>query len=81
MSLVHITHYTDEADSGGTGAACGGVSDNIEMVSADRCRQRPASNLTGGSRSGRRPSVLAANALALMALRDISFTVHEGEGV
>jgi energy-coupling factor transport system ATP-binding protein len=88
MSLVHITHYNDEADAADrtvdlTGS--GGTADNTDMVeSADA----PAATVTPGTNTA---PVLelkdvsheygSGTPWAATALRDITFTVHEGDGV
>jgi energy-coupling factor transporter ATP-binding protein EcfA2 len=89
MSLVHITHYNDEADAADrtvdlTGN--GGAADNTDMVET-------AAAPTATVATGHHPDapVLELNGVgheygsgtpwATTALRDITFTVHEGEGV
>lgn len=88
MSLVHITHYNDEADAADrtvdlTGN--GGSADNTDMVeSADA----PVATVEPGTDA---PPVLdlvdvsheygSGTPWAATALRDISFTVHEGDGL
>ena len=89
MSLVHITHYNDEADSAErtidlTGS--GGVSDNTEMVETT---EAPAAK--GPLKPRRDAPVLelidvnheygSGTPWATEALRDINFAVHEGDGV
>ncbi|HEX2285109.1 MAG TPA: DUF2232 domain-containing protein [Mycobacterium sp.] len=88
MSLVHITHYNNEADAAdrafnltGNGAA-----DNTEMVET---AVAPAA--TVATRHHPDQPVLELNGVsheygsgtpwATTALRDISFTVHEGDGL
>jgi energy-coupling factor transport system ATP-binding protein len=89
MSLMHITHYNNEADAAdrtinltGNGAAA----DNTEMVEITAA---PAATLPVGHHIGDR--VLELNNVgheygsgtpwATTALRDINFVVHEGDGV
>nr|CRL70703.1 ABC transporter-like protein [Mycolicibacterium komanii] len=88
MSLVHITHYNDEADAADrtvdlTGN--GGAADNTDMVeSADA----PVATVEPGTDA---PPVLelvdvsheygSGTPWAATALRDITFTVHEGDGL
>ena len=89
MSLVHITHYNDEADSAErtidlTGS--GGASDNTEMVETT---DAPAAK--GPLKPRRDAPVLelidvnheygSGTPWATEALRDINFAVHEGDGV
>jgi energy-coupling factor transporter ATP-binding protein EcfA2 len=89
MSLVHITHYNDEADSADrtinlTGN--GGSADNTDMVDSAAA---PAATIATGHRDG--PPVLelagvgheyaSGTPWATTALRDINFVVHEGDGV
>ena len=89
MSLVHITHYNSEADAADrvinlTGN--GGAADNTEMVDAGSA---PAA--TGQAARHSDAAVLELNGVgheyasgtpwAKTALRDINFTVHEGDGV
>jgi energy-coupling factor transport system ATP-binding protein len=89
MSLVHITHYNDEADAADrtvnlTGA--GGAADNTDMVetasapdatdaTADQGGE-PVLELVGVSHE-----YASGTPWAKSALQDISFTVHEGDGV
>jgi energy-coupling factor transporter ATP-binding protein EcfA2 len=89
MSLVHITHYNNEADAADravnlTGA--GAAADNTHMVETAAA---PAATIASGHHPG--DPVLELNGVgheyssgtpwAATALRDISFTVHEGDGV
>jgi energy-coupling factor transporter ATP-binding protein EcfA2 len=88
MSLVHITHYNDEADAAdrvinltGNGAA-----DNTEMVET---ADAPAATVTAAHQSD--TPVLELNGVgheyasgtpwATTALRDITFAVNEGDGL
>jgi energy-coupling factor transport system ATP-binding protein len=89
MSLVHITHYNDEADSADrtlnlTGN--GGSADNTELVETAAA---PAPTVVSGHRAG--APVLELSGVghqygigtpwAATALRDITFVVHEGDGL
>jgi energy-coupling factor transport system ATP-binding protein len=89
MSLVHITHYNDEADAADrtvdlTGN--GGAADNTDMVET---ADAPTATVASGHASD--TPVLEVNDVsheygsgtpwATTALRDIEFTVHEGDGV
>ncbi|MGV0800200.1 ABC transporter ATP-binding protein, partial [Mycolicibacterium elephantis] len=88
MSLVHITHYNTEADNAdrtidltGNGAA-----DNTEMVETTAA---PAATVLPGHHSETPVLELidvgheygSGTPWATTALRDINFTVHEGDGV
>lgn len=89
MALVHITHYNDEADSADrvvnlTGN--GGAADNTDMVESAPV---PAGT-TPASRHGGEPVLELVDVgheygsgtpWAKTALQDISFTLHEGDGV
>jgi energy-coupling factor transport system ATP-binding protein len=89
MSLVHITHYNNEADAADrtvnlTGN--GGAADNTDMVETGSA---PAPTVSTSHRSD--AAVLELSAVgheyasgtpwATTALRDINFAVHEGDGV
>jgi energy-coupling factor transporter ATP-binding protein EcfA2 len=89
MSLVHITHYNDEADAADrvvnlTGN--GGAADNTEMVETAAA---PTATLHVAHHSD--APVLELNGVgheyasrtpwATTALRDITFAVHDGDGV
>jgi energy-coupling factor transport system ATP-binding protein len=89
MSLVHITHYNDEADAADrtinlTGN--GGAADNTDMVET---AATPATTVAMGHHTD--AAVLELNGVgheygsgtpwATTALRDITFTVHEGDGL
>jgi energy-coupling factor transport system ATP-binding protein len=89
MSLVHITHYNDEADVADrtvnlTGN--GGAADNTEMVET---ASAPAATVTGGHPSEKVLLELkgvdheygSGTPWAATALRDITFTVNEGDGL
>ena len=88
MSLVHITHYNDEAESAdriidlaGTGSA-----DNVEMVST---APAPAATTAQPRRAGSPLLELSGVGLeyglgtpwASTALRDVDLVVNEGDGV
>ncbi|OMB76813.1 ABC transporter ATP-binding protein [Mycolicibacterium conceptionense] len=88
MSLVHITHYNDEADSADRTVALrgnGGTADNTDMV------QTSAVPVAATSGTGHGAPVLELTGVgheyasgtpwAKTALRDITFTVNEGDGV
>lgn len=88
MSLVHITHYNDEADAADrtvdlTGN--GGAVDNTDMVeSADA----PTATVTPGADTTPVLELIdvsheygSGTPWAATALHDITFTVHEGDGV
>jgi energy-coupling factor transport system ATP-binding protein len=89
MSLVHITHYNNEADAADRAinlTGNGGAADNTEMVETGAA---PAATVPRGHHSD--ATVLELNAVgheyasgtpwATTALRDINFTVHEGDGL
>ncbi|MDH6194873.1 energy-coupling factor transporter ATP-binding protein EcfA2 [Mycobacterium frederiksbergense] len=88
MSLVHITHYNDEADSADRTVALsgnGGTADNTDMVqtsavpvavTAAAQTGAPVLELTGVGHQ-----YANGTPWAKTALRDITFTVHEGDGV
>ncbi|UNB54989.1 DUF2232 domain-containing protein [Mycolicibacterium sp. YH-1] len=87
MSLVHITHYNDEADSAERSVNLvgnGGTADNVEMVptapapvaSATHHAGRPLLELRGVSHE-----YGSGTPWASTALRDIDFVVHEGDGL
>jgi energy-coupling factor transport system ATP-binding protein len=89
MSLVHITHYNDEADSADRAidlTASRGAADNTQMVETT---QAPAAR--GPLDTRREAPVLelidvnheygSGTPWATAALRDINFTVAEGDGV
>lgn len=88
MSLVHITHYNDEADSAErtldlTGN--GGTADNVEMVatapapSATVAADRTATPLLELRGVGHEYG--SGTPWASTALRDIDFVVNEGDGL
>jgi energy-coupling factor transport system ATP-binding protein len=88
MSLVHITHYNDEADSAErtvdlTGN--GGIADNVEMVPT-----APAPSVTAAADHAGTPLLelrgvgheyASGTPWASTALRDIDLVVHEGDGL
>lgn len=89
VSLVHITHYEDEADSADRSidlTGKGGAGDNTEMVETAAA---PAA--TAPVRARREAPVIelidvnheygSGTPWATTALRDINFVVHEGDGV
>jgi energy-coupling factor transport system ATP-binding protein len=86
MSLVHITHYNDEADSADRIVNLTGNLDNVEMVAtapAPAVTAAPAHHagdpmleIRGVSHQYSRGTPWAST-----ALRDIDFVVHEGDGV
>jgi energy-coupling factor transport system ATP-binding protein len=88
MSLVHITHYNTEADAADrtVNLTGNGAADNTEMVETAAA---PAATVATGHHPG--DPVLELNGVgheygsgtpwASTALRDISFTVHEGDGL
>lgn len=89
MSLVHITHYNDEADNADRTInlnGTGGAADNTEMVETTAA---PAATIVPGHRSENPVLELtgvgheygSGTPWAATALRDINFTVHEGDGV
>jgi energy-coupling factor transporter ATP-binding protein EcfA2 len=89
MSLVHITHYNNEADAADRAVNLtgnGGAADNTEMVERAAAPaatvamghhpDEPVLELTGvGHEYG------SGTPWATTALRDISFAVHEGDGL
>jgi energy-coupling factor transport system ATP-binding protein len=89
MSLVHITHYNDEADAADRAinlTGNGGAADNTEMVEKAAA---PAATTPMGHHPD--APVLELNGVgheygsgtpwATTALRDINFAVHEGDGL
>ncbi|GAT09425.1 DUF2232 domain-containing protein [Mycolicibacterium novocastrense] len=88
MSLVHITHYNDEADAADRTvdlSGNGGATDNTDMVeSADA----PAGTVAPGADAAPVLELVdvsheygSGTPWAATALRDITFTVHEGDGL
>ncbi len=88
MALVHITHYNNEADSAERAVTLTGrgIVDNTEMV---EITEAPSGTTAATIPVG--PPVLeligvgheygSGTPWAATALRDISFAIHEGEGV
>ncbi|KAA1431304.1 ABC transporter ATP-binding protein [Mycolicibacter arupensis] len=86
-SLVHITHYNDEAGSADRTIDLSGSRDNTAMVETVEV---PAAS-AGSERRDGAPPVLELSGVgheyasgtpwAKTALRDISFEVHEGDGL
>ncbi|MFV8163618.1 ATP-binding cassette domain-containing protein [Mycobacterium sp. 134] len=88
MSLVHITHYNDEADSADRTVQLsgnGGTADNTDMVQTSAVpvaatpvahSSAPVLELTGVGHE-----YASGTPWAKTALRDITFTVNEGDGV
>ena len=85
MSLVHITHYTDEADAGDRVVNLTGNADNVEMVETAPApvagaplhhTGAPLLEVSGVSHEYGRGTPWAST-----ALRDIDFVVGEGDGV
>ncbi|MDR3659360.1 MAG: ATP-binding cassette domain-containing protein [Mycobacterium sp.] len=84
-SLVHITHYNDEADSADRVIRLSSSADNVDMVETAPVPVAATSVEPVG------PAVLEVRGVGHQyssgtpwestALRDINFTVHEGEGV
>jgi energy-coupling factor transport system ATP-binding protein len=89
MSLVHITHYNDEADAADRAVNLtgnGGAADNTEMVETTSA---PAATVAPGPHSeapvlqlsGVSHTYASGTPWAATALRDITFTVNEGDGL
>ena len=89
MSLVHITHYNNEADAADRAinlTGNGGAADNTEMVETAAA---PAATVPIGHHSdapvlelsGVGHEYASGTPWATTALRDINFAVHEGDGV
>lgn len=88
MSLVHITHYNDEADAADrtvdlTGN--GGAADNTDMVES---AEAPVATVEPGTDATPVLELVdvsheygSGTPWAATALRDITFTVHEGDGL
>jgi energy-coupling factor transport system ATP-binding protein len=85
-ALVHITHYNDEADSAERTINLSGTGDNTDMVETTAAPAAtaaighdfgaPVLELTGvGHEYG------SETPWAKVALRDVSFTVHQGDGL
>lgn len=89
MSLVHITHYNDEADAADRAVNLtgnGGAADNTEMVET---ASAPAATVAAGHHSDTPVLQLigvdhkygSGTPWASTALTDITFTVNEGDGL
>ena len=89
MSLVHITHYNDEADAADRAVDLtgnGGAADNTDMVET---ASAPAATVVPGHHSdapvlqliGVNHEYGSGTPWAATALRDITFTVNEGDGL
>ena len=89
MSLVHITHYNDEADAADRAVNLtgnGGAADNTDMVET---ASAPAATVTGHhpvdkpvlELRGVNHEYGSGTPWAAMALRDINFAVNEGDGL
>ncbi len=88
MSLVHITHYNDEADSADRTVKLtgnGGTADNTEMVQTSAVPVAAAAAAHGGAPvlelTGVGHEYASGTPWAKTALRNITFTVNEGDGV
>ena len=85
-ALVHITHYNNEADSADHVVNLSGSGDNTEMVETTAA---PMATAAMGHDSGAPVLQLAGvgheygsgTPWAKAALRDVSFTVHQGDGL
>ena len=85
-ALVHITHYNDEADSADRTINLTGSGDNTDMVETTAA---PAATAAMGHVSGAPVLELAGvgheygsgTPWAKAALRDVSFAVHQGDGL
>ncbi|MCV7302620.1 ATP-binding cassette domain-containing protein [Mycobacterium barrassiae] len=89
MSLVHITHYNDEADAADRAVNLtgnGGAADNTEMVETT---EAPDATVAHGHHADTPVLQLidvnheyaSGTPWAATALRDITFTVNEGDGL
>lgn len=88
MSLVHITHYNDEADSADRSVQLsgnGGTADNTDMVQTSAVPVSDAAATHHGAPvlelTGVGHEYASGTPWAKTALRDITFTVNEGDGV
>ncbi|MEX3654094.1 ATP-binding cassette domain-containing protein [Mycolicibacterium fortuitum] len=88
MSLVHITHYNDEADSADRTVQLsgnGGTADNTDMVQTSAVPVSDAAATHHGAPvlelTGVGHEYASGTPWAKTALRDITFTVNEGDGV
>jgi energy-coupling factor transporter ATP-binding protein EcfA2 len=85
-ALVHITHYNNEADSADRTINLSDSGDNTDMVETTAA---PAATVAMGHDSGAPVLELASvgheygsgTPWAKVALRDVSFTVHQGDGL
>jgi energy-coupling factor transport system ATP-binding protein len=85
-ALVHITHYNNEADSADRVVNLSGSGDNTDMVETTAA---PAATAAMGHESGAPVLELAGvgheygsgSPWAKTALRDVSFAVHQGDGL
>ncbi|HWF69172.1 MAG TPA: ATP-binding cassette domain-containing protein [Mycobacterium sp.] len=85
-ALVHITHYNNEADSADRTINLSDSGDNTEMVETTAA---PAATVAMGHDSGAPVLELAGvgheygsgTPWAKVALREVSFTVHQGDGL
>jgi energy-coupling factor transport system ATP-binding protein len=85
-ALVHITHYNNEADSADRVVNLSGSGDNTEMVETTAA---PRATAAMGHDSGAPVLELAGvgheygsgTPWAKAALRDVNFTVHQGDGL
>jgi energy-coupling factor transporter ATP-binding protein EcfA2 len=86
MALVHITHYGNEAESAGRVINLSNTQDNTEMVETTAA---PVAVIPPGDEGGAPVLELAGvgheyssgTPWAKTALRDVSFVVHQGDGV
>jgi energy-coupling factor transport system ATP-binding protein len=91
MSLVHITHYNNEADSADRAINLSASLDNTAMVETAEAPAATVSSVLSGDQGPARTPVLEVDRVsheygtgtpwAKPALQDISFAVHEGDGV
>jgi energy-coupling factor transport system ATP-binding protein len=88
MSLMHITHYNDEADSADRTVQLsgnGGTADNTDMVQTSAVPVAVAPAAQGGAPvlelTGVGHEYASGTPWSKTALRDITFTVNEGDGV
>ncbi|MET0996697.1 MAG: ABC transporter ATP-binding protein, partial [Mycobacterium sp.] len=91
MSLIHITHYNNEADTADRAVNLSASVDNMEMVGTAAAPAATVSAVAGGGRQRSGTPVLELDRVsheygtgtpwAKPALQNISFAVHEGDGV
>jgi energy-coupling factor transport system ATP-binding protein len=91
MSLVHITHYNNEADTADRAVNLSASVDNMEMVGTAEAPAATVGAVPGGGRQPSGTPVLQLDRVsheygtgtpwAKPALQNISFAVHEGDGV